>query len=259
MKVLLTGHKGFIGTQILLTLNETGIQPVGLDLGDRLVEDKYEYIIHMGARTLIRNSLNAPFEYFNDNLALSMKFLEMARKQDSNIVIPTSGSIQKPSNPYSLSKRHIEDWINLYRELYGVKVFLLRFFNIYGPTSRKGAVFLFTKAALCGEEVTIYGDGNHVRDFVHVRDVAKLVVEIVNGRLIPGTYEVGTGVGTSVRELLQLVQKVTGKEIRTAAKSYVLEEADRLVASTPIIHNFIPLEAGIADVYDSLKIKIPCQ
>lgn len=259
MKVLVTGHKGFIGTQVFSALNKEKINTVGLELGDTLIEDRFDYIVHMGARTLIRNSLNLPFEYFNDNLALTLKFLEKARREDSSIIIPTSGSTMKPSNPYSMSKRQIEDWTYLYRKLYGTKIFLLRFYNIYGPTSRKGAVYLFTKAALCNEEVTIYGDGNHVRDFVHVQDVSDLISNIVQGKVVQGDYEVGTGIGTSVKELLKLVSEITRKEIKTKNKPYVLEEAERLVASTPAVKNCIQLRVGIAGVLENLKNNQVCQ
>lgn len=258
MKILVTGHKGFIGSQIFSTLRDSGTEPIGLDMGDPLLEDRYDYIVHMGARTLIRNSVNAPFEYFKDNLGLTLTFLEMARKQDSNIVIPTSGSIQKPSNPYSMSKKQIVEWVNLYRELYGVRVYLLRFYNIYGPTSRKGAVYLFTKAAICGETVTIYGEGNHVRDFVHVRDVANLIKDIVNGKLNLGDFEVGTGIGTSVHELQNLVETVTGRKLETSAKPYLLEEADTLVASKTVLSSFIPLKIGIKEVFENLLISEIC-
>ena len=252
MSVLVTGHRGFIGAQVFLTLRKNGIEPLGYDIGDQPVEGRYDYIVHMGARTLIRNSVKAPFEYFNDNLGLTLIFLEMARKHDSNIVIPTSGSIQKPSNPYSMSKKQIVEWVSLYRELYGVKVHLLRFYNIYGPTSRKGAVYLFTKAALCGETAIIYGDGNHVRDFVHVRDVANLINDIVDGKLSPGDFEVGTGLGTSVHELLHLVETVTGRKLETSVEPYLLEEADTLVASKTVLSSFISLRAGIKEVFENL-------
>ena len=67
---------------------------------------KYYIIIHFGARTLIRNFIKAPYEYFQDGLALTVKFLERASLGNSLFVYPASGSIDKPTNPYPLSKKN---------------------------------------------------------------------------------------------------------------------------------------------------------
>ncbi len=72
-----------------------------------------------------------PYDYFQDDMALTLKFLEKARLDNSVFVFPTSGSTAKPTNPYSLSKINSEDWINLYRNLYNINAYILRFFNIY--------------------------------------------------------------------------------------------------------------------------------
>ena len=79
----------------------------------------------------------------------------------------------------------------------------MKLFNIYGETSRKGAVYLFTKGALTGEEIPVYGGGNQVRDFIHVNDLVNCVVDIVNGKVSPGEYEIGTGIGTSINDLIK--------------------------------------------------------
>ena len=99
MKILLTGHKGFIGTQIYRSLQDSGYDIDGVDLGGRRIIKKYDVILHFGARTLIRNSIKAPYEYFQDGLALTVRFLEKARVDNSIFVFPTSGSIDEPTNP----------------------------------------------------------------------------------------------------------------------------------------------------------------
>lgn len=252
MKILLTGHKGFIGTQIYETLKNSGYDIDGIDQGDKVPDTKYDIILHFGARTLIRNSIKAPYEYFQDGLALTVKFLEKARLDNSLFVFPTSGSIDEPTNPYSLSKKNGIEWINLYRNLYSLKSVVLKLFNIYGETSRKGAVYLFTKASLYEEEIPVYGGGNQIRDFVHVDDLVKCITRIIDGEIGPGEYEIGTGIGTSINDLIRKVETITGKKIKRKDQDFLLKEAPSLYSRTPLPINPLKLEDGIKRVMDNL-------
>ena len=80
-----------------------------------------------------------------------MKFLELARKNHSMFIFPSSGSIQNPKNPYSLAKKNAVEWIKLYSKLYNMDYFILKFYNMYEESGRKGAVYLFAKVALNNE------------------------------------------------------------------------------------------------------------
>ncbi|MEM0156611.1 MAG: NAD(P)-dependent oxidoreductase [Thermoplasmataceae archaeon] len=253
MKILVTGHRGFIGSQVYGTLCDQGYDVSGIDIGDQFIDRKYDYIVHMGARTLIRMSREKPYEYFDDNMVFSLRMLEYCRKNGSTFIFPTSGSVMEATNPYSLSKKQTVEWIELYHTMYGTRRHVMKFFNIYGPTSRKGAVFLFSKASLTGQEAVIYGDGNNVRDFIHVKDVVRAIRMIIDGKVEEGYHEIGSGVGTSVNDLLKLVEDVTGKKIRTHREDYVLPEARELVASHPLIGDVTPLRKGIEEVVDALR------
>lgn len=252
MKILVTGHKGFIGTQIYSDLVARGYDVKGIDQGDEIPEESFDYIVHMGARTLIRMSREKPYEYFEDNLGLSMRVLEFARKHGSTIVFPTSGSVSEATNPYSLSKKQTVEWIELYHNLYGVKRYVLKFYNIYGATSRKGAVYLFCNAALKNQAATVYGDGSHVRDFINVRDVVRGIEMIIAGKVPEGYHEMGSGKGTSVNELLAIVEKESGRRIQLKHEEYVLPEADSLVAENPLITDPITLEEGVREILETL-------
>lgn len=256
MKILVTGSRGFIGTQIFSDLKAGGYDVYGIDLGDEFVDRKYDFIIHMGARTLIRMSKEKPFEYFEDNMVFSLRMLEYCRKSGCVFIFPTSGSVMEATNPYSLSKKQTVEWIELYHSLYGVRRHVLKLYNIYGPTSRKGAVYLFARAALEGSEAVIYGDGSHTRDFIHVMDVVRAVRMIVDGKVPEGYHEIGSGKGTSVKQLLSMVESITSSKIRVRYEDYVLPEAEELVAKDPLIRDPIPLEKGIREVVENLKKEI---
>lgn len=252
MKVLLTGSRGFIGTQIAAGLERQQFDFVGIDKEDSIPEDKFDVILHFGARTLIRNSLKAPYEYFQDNLDLTLRILEKCRRDSSKIIFPTSGSVQEASNPYSLSKKQGEEWVKLYSRLFSVEIYVLKLFNIYGETSRKGAVYLFSNAALKHEEITLYGDGNHIRDFVCVDDLVNFVLSIAKNEIPPGSFEVGTGKGTSINQLIRIVERAVGYKLKIVKRDYVLTEAAELFAKDPVLKNPISIEEGVALVLDSL-------
>lgn len=251
-KILLTGHKGFIGRHIFELLTQNGYNVDGVDIGDPIKNERYNYIVHFGARTLIRNSLEKPYEYFSDNLDLTMRMLEKARKDSSTIIFPTSGSVEEPTNPYSLSKKNAVEWIQLYQKIYGVKAVILKLYNIYGEDSGKGALYLFCKAAAENSDVIIFGNGEHRRDYAHVSDVAKLIHRIVSGQLKEGTYEVGTGIGTSVKQLLSLVENVSGKKLNISYRKYIVDEAEELYAKHSILKDPIKIEDGVRMVYNAL-------
>ena len=105
MKILVTVHEGFMVSRILGTLKKSDCDIDGIDQGAKVPDTKYAIILHFGARTLIRNSINAPYEYFQDGLALTLKFLEKARLDNSLFVFPTSGSIDEPTNHIPFQRR----------------------------------------------------------------------------------------------------------------------------------------------------------
>ena len=253
MKVLLSGHKGFIGTQIFNWLKTSGYEFTGFDKDEKIPSDRFDIILNFGARTLIRKSKEFPYEYFLDNLDLTLKLLEKARKDDSVIVYPTSGSVMEPTNPYSLSKRQGEEWVKLYNKMYGVKFYVLKLYNIYGETSTKGAVYLFSKAAIKGEPAIIFGDGTHKRDYTHVSDLVRFVSLILSNNVEPGIYEVGTGVGTSVLELISMIEKECGTKLLKEKHEFIVQEADDLHSKSPIMLNMIQLPEGIKRVLEMLR------
>ena len=255
MNILLSGNKGFIGTEIWKWLEESQYPHRGFDEHEKIPDGKFDLILHFGARTLIRKSKELPYQYFIDNSDLTMRILEKARKDDSIVVFPTSGSVLEATNPYSLSKRHGEEWVKLYGQIYGVKHYILKLYNIYGETSRKGAVYLFSKAALNHETAIVYGDGTHKRDYVHVSDLVRVISSIVSEKIPPGQYEVGTGIGTSVLDLVSMVEKETGTKIDIEKKEFVVPEAESLFAKAPVLPDMIPIREGVRRVIQSLKFQ----
>ena len=159
----------------------------------------------------------------------------------------------EPSYPYSLAKKQCTEWVKLYSSIFGVPSYTLKLFNVYGESSRKGAVYLFSNAALHDGNITLYGDGSHVRDFIHVSDLVRFVRLIVKGEIEPGTYECGTGAGTTVKQLIRVVEQVTGITLKIEHNPFVVEEAEQLHADRPNLPEMITLEEGVKRVVTALR------
>lgn len=122
-----------------------------------------------------------------------------------------------PTNPitsYGVQKITIEKLLYLYRYMYGLDYRIIRLANPYGPFQQPngilGAVTTFTYKVLKREDIEVYGDGSVIRDFIYIDDVIRGILNIVNGEAEKKTFNLGCGYGTSIKELIEKVQKVIG-------------------------------------------------
>ena len=95
--------------------------------------------------------------------------------------------------------------------MYGLDYRIIRLSNPYGPYQRPngvlGAVTTFTYKALKGDEIQVYGDGSVVRDFIYIEDAIRGILNIVNGENNHHTFNLGCGYGTSIKEVLEIIEK----------------------------------------------------
>lgn len=130
-----------------------------------------------------------------------------------------------PTNPissYGVQKITIEKLLYLYSYMYGLDYRIIRLANPYGPYQRPngvlGAVTTFTYKALKGEEVQVYGDGSVIRDFIYIDDAVKGVLNIVEGENKHHTFNLGCGYGTSIKEVLETIEKALGLKMNIVYK-----------------------------------------
>lgn len=125
-----------------------------------------------------------------------------------------------PISSYGVQKITIEKLLYLYRYMYGLDYRIIRLANPYGPYQRPngvlGAVTTFTYKALQGEEITVYGDGSVVRDFIYIDDAIKAIVKIVEGENKHRTFNLGCGYGTSIKKVLETIEKVLGIKLNVS-------------------------------------------
>jgi nucleoside-diphosphate-sugar epimerase len=220
-KVLVTGHKGFIGNHLCRKLESEGIEVIGLDkdygggitnhfLVSRLSQG-VDCIFHLGALS-DASKCDADCNWAHEvNVTGTFNVLEIARRLGNiKVVFASSAAVYEPMDMYAMTKSIGEAYCRLYG-LYKVPITVLRFFNVYGIEQRSEAVIpRFMRRALGSKPFVITGDGEQTRDFVMVDDVAEAIVRASG---YEGTFDIGTGKAISINGLVDLMVEVTGVDI----------------------------------------------
>jgi UDP-glucose 4-epimerase len=200
------------------------------DFGAIVAGAEPEVVFHLAAQMDVRASVRDPLEDARLNVLGTINVLEAARSAGVRKVVFTSsgGSIYgdpdklpvserastDPHSPYAASKVCGEIYLGTYRNLYGLQSTSLALGNVYGPRQdphgEAGVVAIFCSAFLDGGQGTIYGDGTAVRDYVFVDDVVDAFVRAAGERGNGRRFNVGTGVGTSVRQLHKAIADAAG-------------------------------------------------
>jgi UDP-glucose 4-epimerase len=188
-----------------------------------------DVVIHMAAQVDVRRSVRDPIEDADLNIIGTLSVYEAARAAGTQTVlvassggtiygeprrVPVSESARsRPTTPYGIGKRVLDDYAAFYAETYGIRSVLLALGNVYGPRQdphgEAGVVAIFLGRMLRGEQPVIYGDGTQVRDYVFVEDVVDAFVRSVDAPFA-GAVNIGTGMGTSVLELFRACARTVG-------------------------------------------------
>ncbi|HRW34724.1 MAG TPA: NAD-dependent epimerase/dehydratase family protein [Thermotogota bacterium] len=199
------------------------------DKVDHLFElHKPHFIFHLAAQISVSKSVREPLFDAQSNIMGTLNLLDAAVKyKTEKIVFSSTGgamygenpqeiptterSPEKPSTPYGIAKLATERYLEFYYKEYGLRYTSLRYANVYGPRQNPhgeaGVVAIFTENMIKGNTVTINGDGQYIRDYVYVEDVANAnMLAMENGK--EDVYNIGTGIGTSVLELFNLSKHI---------------------------------------------------
>lgn len=237
------------------------------DLADRTIlrrafgEARPDAVMHFAANALVGESMQNPSKYFRNNVASGINLLDMAvefgvekfvfSSTCATFGIPDRMPLdetlpQLPINPYGESKLMFETILRWYQQIHDLSFVALRYFNAAGASAKFGEdhriethlIPNVLKVALGQKDhVEIYGtdyptpDGTCIRDYIHILDLAQAhILALHSGR--SDFYNIGTGGGTSVREVIETCKQVTGREIKAVEKPRRPGDPPRLIAAS---------------------------
>lgn len=213
-------------------------------------------VMHLAAQMDVRKSVEDPVFDAQVNVLGTLNILQQTVKHGvRKVVFSSSGGAiygeqdvfpapeshaTKPLSPYGLSKLCGEQYLSYYERVGGVQVVNLRYANVYGPRQdpegEAGVVAIFIQKLLNNEQPVINGNGRQTRDFVFVEDVVEANLAVM-GQETAGTYNVGTGVETSINDLFRILVQHTGstcKELHGPAKKG--EQARSVIDASKLRH-----------------------
>jgi UDP-glucose 4-epimerase len=255
------------------------------DILSAMMKAKPDAVMHFAAYALVPESMTHPEIYFRNNVVGGVNLSEsMLRAGVKRIVfsstcasygqpdrIPiTEDMPQRPANPYGDSKLAFEKILKWYEDLGRMKPIFLRYFNACGATEKFGEdhdpethiIPIVLQVALGKrDKVCIYGDdydtpdGTCLRDYIHIVDLAQAHMLALTSEHT-GAFNLGTGTGYSVKEVVEAARKVTGRPIRVEMSPRRPGDPSRLIASSDKAKNilgwkpqFMNLEAIVASAW----------
>jgi nucleoside-diphosphate-sugar epimerase len=209
------------------TLVERSIQEADFDA---LLRD-VTHVFHLAAQAGVRKSWGRDFEvYAEQNVLATQVLLEASVRMPIDRLVYASSSsvygddvalpmredaVPRPVSPYGVTKLAAEHLCHLYFANYGLPAVSLRYFTVYGPRQRPDMGFhRFIRAALGGEAIALYGDGEQTRDFTFVSDAVEATIAAGLGGVPGRVYNIGGGSRVSVNHVIALIGRITGRPLR---------------------------------------------
>lgn len=251
---------------------QVGYRGVELDLATAALDDAFQgadVVIHLAGQPGVRLSWAEHFDiYVERNVLASQRVLEAVRRTGvPRLVLASSSSVYgnasrypttedsptRPFSPYGVTKLAMEQLACAYAENWRLPVVALRYFTVYGPGQRPdmGMYQFIARAAAC-EPLVVYGDGEQVRDFTYVADVATATIAASLADLPTGSVlNIAGGASSTVNDVLRLVSESVGRDILVDRRAPqpgdvrvtggAIDRARRMLAWEPAV----PLEEGV--------------
>ena len=234
-------------------------------LNELFEKEKFSGVVHMAGFIQMGESFANPSKYFQNNLMSALNVMDaMVKNKVSNFILSSSAGVygnpeslpikeedkKEPLNPYGETKYMIEKMLEWYDQAYGLKFISIRYFNAAGAAldgsigedhpQESHLIPLIIKAGLRGDKFTIFGhdyktpDGTCIRDYIHVLDLVethRIALKKLLGGAQSNFYNAGVGRGYSNKEVIEMVEKVTGLTINLEYGSRREGDADSLYAS----------------------------
>jgi UDP-glucose 4-epimerase len=234
-KILITGSEGYIGKHLIKMLGNR-YEIVKLDIKDPItpidirnpslpIFQNIDTVIHLAALVNVSRSTSFPEEYFNTNVNGTTNVLK--RINYKNFIFASTGSAVGMASPYGISKKMAELVVEDFCKKTNKDFTMFRFYNVTGsdgipPTNPDGLFYSLIDAAKTGT-FNIYGtdyntkDGTCIRDYTHVNEIASALIKAIETPA-NGLENLGHGVGTSVREMVEIFKKANKVDFEVKEK-----------------------------------------
>lgn len=240
--------------QLLSSTTQPGYRFIKLQLEDRaaleqlFAAEKFDAVCNLAAQAGVRYSLQNPQAYIDANIVGFLNILECCRHHgvmnlsyassssvyglNETLPFSTTHNVDHPISLYAASKKSNELMAHTYSHLFGIRTTGLRFFTVYGPWGRPDmALFLFTKAALAGEPIQVFNNGDMKRDFTYIDDIVEGVIRVIDNPAYadshwsgkapgPGSssapykiYNIGNNSPVRLMDFIEAIEKALGKPI----------------------------------------------
>lgn len=252
MQIIITGGSGFLGRHLCRALVNAGHTIKNIDLvenpefstiiadvrdRERMLKEikDADLVFHLASLIEAGESVKDPFRFIDYNIDGTLSVLEAMRENNiKNFIFSSSAAIYgepiktpiqeddrtMPINPYGMTKLAMEGLLSSYVQSYGFTGVALRYFNLYGPEERHQpethAIPRFIDQINHDKEVTVWGDGSHLRDFVFISDIVEAhlkAIELVENQ--PQQYHymnLSAEQPTSVIGVINLIEKILGRK-----------------------------------------------
>lgn len=249
-KILVTGSKGFIGKHLMKALGDRGInydikKSSAFDILNTsclkavVMADHPKIIVHLAAISSRRACERDPELALKTNIIGTFNVLRFAHAYKIKVILASSAATYFPElSLYGTSKEAMERLASMFPP---DEVTVLRFFNVYGQGS-KSVVNKFVSAIDAGKEITL--NGNTTRDYVHVDDVVASITDLIEN-FRGGTYDVGTGKETKLKELVKIIEKIVKKKAKINQGEPIKEIQQSYMSDNTGFRGEILLQEGI--------------
>ena len=228
--------------------------------------NKVDCVYHLAARVSVPESMLYPREYNKANVSGTVAIMEALRDAGvKRVVFTSSGAIYGdqnldhvqedilpvPISPYAVSKLAAEGYVRTIGGSWGIETVSLRIFNAYGgnqavPPTHPPVIPQFMRQILGGGSLVLHNTGEQVRDYVYVDDVIRaLVTAAMAPNVDRQTINIGTGVGTSIKGLVQAIEDVVGRKAKTITNPSVSGGVSSLVADISRAKTLLNYEAQV--------------
>lgn len=243
-----------------------------------------DYVFHFISTTTPATAENDPMIDIDTNIRMSVELFQLCVKAEIKRVLfaSTGGAIYGeggndnlprketdptlPVSPYAIGKLAIENYLRYFNVKHGLNSTVFRISNPYGerqPFHRKqGVIPIFLENIYLDKPITVLGDGSMIRDYIYVKDVANMISSTFDSEKIDYIYNIGSGQGTSVNELVDVARSVTGKAVSVDYKPMPLTFLHKVVLdSGRFVDDFgirpkTDLSVGMANTYSYIQDQI---